>query len=316
MIELCHSFEDFIIILGLALVIDLLGEPPERIHPTVIIGKLILFLYNLTNKRFLKHKKMVGTLIGLFVIIVVSIPVYFILCLLKGILWEFYIILSAFLLKSSFSIKAMHTFTLPIAKEIIKGNLGKARNLLMHVVRRDTRNLDEQKILSATVETIAEGTVDGVLSPLFYYSIFGVVGAITFRAINTLDSMLGYEDEEFKDIGWFSAKIDSVANFLPARMNGLLTVTSAFILRLDFKNSWKILLRDHAKTKSWNAGWSFSAFAGALRVRLEKIGHYVIGDELKRLEHKDIVRALAIFRSNILLFIIIVVLPIISRVLL
>lgn len=311
----CHSFDDFIIILGLALVVDLFGEPPEKIHPTVLIGKLISFLYNLTKNKFLKHKKLLGILIGLFVIVIVSLPTYFLLCFLRNVFWELYIALSVFLLKSSFSIKAMHAFTLPIAKEIMSGNLDKAKELLSHVVRRDTTNLDEQKVLSATVETIAEGTVDSVLSCLFYYSIFGVAGAITFRAINTLDSMLGYEDEEFKDIGWFSARMDSITNFIPARINGLLTVISSFILRMDFRNSWRILLRDHAKTKSWNAGWSFSAFAGALRVKLEKVGHYVIGDELRKLEFEDIVRALAIFRANILLFIIIVVLPIISRVL-
>jgi adenosylcobinamide-phosphate synthase len=167
-------------------------------------------------------------------------------------------------------------------------------------------------VLSATVETIAEGTVDGVTGPLFLYSLLGVPGALAYRVINTLDSTVGYKDRTYLYVGWFSATLDTIANYFPSRITGLLTVVSSAILRLDQPNCMRILARDHAKTASANAGWPMSAVAGALGVMLEKPGFYAVGEPTRMLEPSDISKALKIMKLNVFLFSILVAVPLIA----
>src|SRR5918911_1502993 len=144
---------------------------------------------------------------------------------------------------------------------------------------KDTTNLDEQHIISGTIESISENIVDGITSPLFYYSFLGPAGAFSFRIINTLDSMLGYTDKYHKDIGWMPALLDTVANYIPARITAIMMVIAARIVHADWKKSIQILRRDHGKTSSFNSGYPMSTMAGALRINLEKIGYYSLGDQ-------------------------------------
>jgi adenosylcobinamide-phosphate synthase len=222
-----------------------------------------------------------------------------------------YIVIATLLLKPTFAVKCMEQYTLPIACAIERGDIETARRLLSNIVRRDPKKLNTQQIISATVESIAESTVDGVTSPLFYYALLGVPGAISFRAINTLDSMVGYKDPEHIKIGWFSARLDDLANYIPARLTAILMVAAAWLLSEDWKNSWKILRRDCRKTESPNAGWSMSAMAGALNVRLEKPGHYILGDEIFALSPKHIIRAMKIMKLTVILFTVLVTAPLI-----
>ena len=164
-----------------------------------------------------------------------------------------------------------------IVDALERHDMNSARYNLSMIVRRETKNLDEQHVLSGTIECISESTVDGIISPLFFYSFFGPAGAFIYRVINTLDSMVGYFDNYYKDIGQMSARLDTVANYLPARITALLMVMSASIIGADWKNSMQILQRDHNKTLSPNAGYPMATMAGALRIKLEKIGHYSLG---------------------------------------
>ena len=160
-----------------------------------------------------------------------------------------------------------------------------------YIVRRDPNSLNERQIISAAVESIAESTTDGITAPFFFYALFGVPGAFAYRVINTLDSMVGYKNSEFKNIGWFSAKMDTITNYIPARITAYLMVAAAFIVREDWRESYRILQRDKHKTASPNAGYTISAMAGALNIQLEKQGHYTLGDDYG-ISHEHIPKAL------------------------
>jgi adenosylcobinamide-phosphate synthase len=295
--------------LFLAVLIDLIfGEPPDRIHPTVWMGRTISFLKEKIRNKNARFERINGALMALSIIVVFSLPIYFTLLLVRVHFGRIaYIVIGALLLKPTFTIKCMKQYTLPIAKSIEVGNVEQARCLLPYIVRRDPSGLDSQHIISAAVESIAEGTVDGVTSTFFYFALLGVPGAVAFRVINTLDSMIGYKDPKHVNIGWFSAKLDSLANYVPARLTALLMVLVAWLSHENWKSAWRILWRDRNKTGSMNAGWPMSAMAGALTVQLEKPGFYALGDKKDRLSSKHVLRALHIMKLTVLLFGILVV---------
>jgi adenosylcobinamide-phosphate synthase len=300
-------------ILLLALVIDLaFGEPKEKVHPTVWMGKTIEFLEPRLRGGSPKLEKMKGVLLGLTVIIIFALAFYFLLHLVREFqITILYIIFASLVLKTTLSIKCMAQLSRPIGVALEEGRLEDAKKMLRRIVRRNPTNFDEQKIVSATVECVAESTVDGITSPLFYYSILGVPLAIAYRAINTLDSTVGYKDREHANIGWFSARMDSLANYIPARITAILMVLSAYLLHEDWRRSWAILKRDRKKTESPNAGWIMSAMAGAFNAQLEKPGFYILGDPVNPLNPEQIPRAIRIMNLTTLLFTIIVVLPIV-----
>ncbi|MDW8045274.1 MAG: cobalamin biosynthesis protein [Nitrososphaerota archaeon] len=297
--------------LALALLIDLvIGEFPEKVHPTVWMGRLIDSLKRFMRSSDRSKAKLNGVLLSLSVILSFSISTYLILYLT----WRYLgplvaMILAATLLKASFAFKSMWKFTTPIADAIKVGEYRRAKALLRHVVRRDTEKLNEQQTVSAAVETIAEGTVDGATAPLFYYALLGVPGAIAYRAINTLDSMVGYKDIEHIHLGWFSAKLDTIANFIPARLTSIMMILASWLLRKDWRNAWRILKRDCRRLESLNAGYPMSAMAGALNVRLEKPNFYRLGDDERPLSYGHIFDALWIMSLSIYLFILIIVVP-------
>jgi len=142
------------------------------------------------------------------------------------------------------------------------------RRQVARIVGRDTQSLSKEEIIKATIETVAENTTDGVISPLFYAAIGGPILLWGFKAASTLDSMVGYLDEKYRDIGWSSAKLDDVFNYIPARITAVLMCVSAFLTGLDGQNAWRIVKRDHANHKSPNCAWSESAAAGALHIQL------------------------------------------------
>jgi len=301
------------LILILALILDLIfGEPPEKLHPTVWMGKTIEFLKPRFKGSSPKIEKIKGIILGLTVIIIFALIVYIMLSLLREyLILTIYIIFASALLKTTFSINCMDKLSRPIGKAIKEGKMEDAKSMLRRIVRRDPTKFDDQKIISATVECVAESTVDGITSPLFYYSILGLPLAIAYRAINTLDSTVGYKDEEHVNIGWFSAKMDSLANYIPARITATLMVLSAWLLHEDWRRSWEILKRDRKNTESPNAGWTMSAMAGAFNAQLEKPGFYILGDSINPLNPDHIPRAIRIMKLTTFLFVMIIVLPII-----
>jgi adenosylcobinamide-phosphate synthase len=303
-----------LLILALAVIADLLfGEPPPIIHPTVWIGKISEVI-----KRWLwlghpMVERLQGVILAVVVVNLFTLPTFYGLRLLFRYLGIVpFLIVSVCLLKTTIAIRSMERFTTPIADAAEQGDYEKARQLLREVVRRDPTQLTDQQVLSATVETIAEGTVDGVTGPVFLYSILGVPGAVAYRAINTLDSTVGYKDRTHLYIGWFSARLDTFVNYLPSRITGVLTIISSAVLSLDWTNCVRILERDHARTESPNAGWPISAMAGALGVKLEKPGFYALGETSRILQPTDIRKALRIMKLNVLLFAILVCAPLIT----
>lgn len=178
-------------------------------------------------------------------------------------------------------------------------SLEKGRAQVARIVGRDTASLSREEIIRATVETIAENTTDGVIAPMFYLALGGPILAMGFKAASTLDSMVGYLDERYRDIGWSSARLDDFLNYLPARLCGVLMAVGALFCGLDGKNAWRIVRRDHANHLSPNCAWSESAAAGALHIQLGGTHQYfgktvekpAIGDDCRPVTDKDILRA-------------------------
>ena len=296
-------FIDSALIFVLAFLIDaIIGEYPDRIHPTIGIGKLIAFLKPKLKNANPKIEKTNGILLTLAVMIVVSLPVFLLLFWLRAAFGPIpYIVVGAVLFKATFAVKGMGHYTKPIASALEKKDLGEARKWLPFIVRRDPNTLNERQIISAAVESIAESTTDGVTSPFFFFALFGVPGAFAYRVINTLDSMVGYKNVENMNIGWFSAKLDTITNYIPARLTAYLMVASSFLLRENWRESWRILQRDKSKTVSINAGWTISAMAGALNTQLEKQGAYILGDD-HGISPEHIPRALRVMTLTAVLF--------------
>jgi adenosylcobinamide-phosphate synthase len=307
---------DSSLIFLIALIIDaILGEYPDKIHPTIGIGKIISYLKPKIRNPNPRIEKANGILLAIIIILIVALPVFVILFWLRlsfGVYGQIaYIIVGAVLFKATFAIKGMGHYTKPIASALKKNDLTEARKWLPFIVRRDPNTLNERQIISAAVESIAESTTDGFTAPFFFFAILGVPGAFAYRVINTLDSMVGYKNEENINIGWFSAKLDTLTNYIPARLTAYLMVAASFLSRENWHESWRILQRDKRKTVSINAGWTISAMAGALDTQLEKQGCYTLGDD-HGISPDHINRALRMMWLTALLFGALVVLPILA----
>lgn len=304
-------FVDSVLIFALAFLIDLvLGEYPDRIHPTIGIGRIIAYLKRKAKSANPRVEKANGVLLAIVIILVVSLPVFLLLWWLRVSFGSIpYIIVGAILFKATFAVKGMGQYTLPIAKALKQNDLDGARKWLPFIVRRDPNSLNERQIISAAVESIAESTTDGITAPFFFFALFGVPGAFAYRVVNTLDSMVGYKTAEYKNIGWFSAKLDTLTNYVPARLTAYLMVGASFLVGEDWRESWRILQRDKHKTASPNAGFTISAMAGALNVQLEKHGYYALGDD-HGISFEHISRALRVMTVTAVLFGLVMVLPV------
>ncbi len=207
--------------------------------------------------------------------------------------------LSIVLIFTTLSIKSLYQESMKVYWALQKGDILKARKDLAMIVGRDTENLDFVEIVRAGVETVAENTVDGVISPLFFAFLGGAPLALAYKAINTLDSMVGYRNEKYIRFGWASARLDDIANFIPARIAGILMPLAAFLCGERGFEALKIVLRDGQKHPSPNSGISEAAVAGALGVQLGGLNFYqgkpspkpTLGDSTRSLTPEDIYRA-------------------------
>jgi adenosylcobinamide-phosphate synthase len=282
----------------------LIGEPPNNIHPVVWIGKIIYFFTSQIKKGNESKEKIFGALLALFLTTIIGILAYLLIIQSLYTLGTIsFILISTFILKSMFSIKSMDIHIKEILNDIEKKDIEKARHNLSKIVSRDTKTLSKENILSACIECIAESFVDGILSPLFYYGILNIPGAIMFRIVNTLDSMIGYKDNYYKDIGWMSAKMDTIMNLIPARISIIFLIPSVLLLNQDWKNAISIYKRDGKKTESLNAGIPMSLIAGALKIQLEKINHYKLGDMYEHITLEKCKIALKITKVATFIFI-------------
>lgn len=298
------------ILLLASFILDLIfGDPPLLFpHPIALIGKLI----EKTESIFYEDNKLNGIIFVIFNVIVVyvSIEVLLKIFFLLNVYINF--LLSSILLSFTISLKSLHFETLKVYNALKNNNLNLARQELSLLVSRDTNELEEKDIIRSVIETISENFTDGIVAPIFYFAIGGLKLAFIYKVINTLDSMIGYKNERYINFGYFTAKLDDILNFIPARIAGFLTVISAFLLRYDFKNSFRIMLRDKNNTDSPNSGWTESAYAGALKVQLGGPTPYFgvwydkpfIGDEIENLSLKHIKKSYYLLYLSSILFLI------------
>ncbi len=291
----------------------LFGDPPNRYHPVAWLGRVIGASVPGLKARTATAEKVKGAIFAIIIVATVGLAAHFLAyasMYLAGALAA--AVASALILKATIAVRGMERHARAIMASLEAGDLPAARRSLSMIVRRKTDDLDEQHVLSATIECVSESTVDGITGPLFYYSVLGPGGAFAYRTINTLDSMVGYKDDYYKDVGWMSARLDTLANYIPARITAFLMVVSAKALGADWKNSLRMLGRDHGKTFSPNAGYPMATMAGALRIRLEKIGHYSLGDEQEPATLEKCRASIAIMKLTTLLFCLVVSAPIMS----
>jgi adenosylcobinamide-phosphate synthase len=221
------------------------------------------------------------------------------------------VIIGALLLKTTIAIRGMEKHAISVLESLENNNLDMARNYLSMIVKRNTTNLDKNHVISGVLESISENTVDGITGPMFYYAFFGLPGAFIYRIINTADSMIGYKNDIFKNIGWFTATCDTILNYIPSRLTGLLMIFSAAILQNNWRHSYNVMIRDGKKTESHNAGYPMAALAGALETKFEKINHYKLGDGEIILTKQHVISAIKIMKLTSILFFGIITIPII-----
>ena len=306
-----------IVIIGFALGLDFtFGDPKNRYHPTAWIGNVIARLTPLTKNENPQLEKVGGIFIIIIPVIIVVV-LFIILDLGISILTTDWITITVtsitgiILLKSTIAIRGMERYALAVMTSLENDNLDSARTNLSMIVKRNTSNLDKNHVISGVLESISENTVDGITSPLFYYAILGLPGAFVYRVINTADSMIGYKSDMFKNIGWFAATCDTILNYVPSRLTGLIMIISAAILQNNWKESYKIMLRDGKKTASPNAGYPMAALAGALETKFEKLEHYSLGDVETTLTKQHVLSAITIMKLTSILFFGIITIPII-----
>lgn len=290
-------------------ILDLIfGDPYSIPHPIVLIGKSISKLEN-----FLRGKVANERLAGLLLNIGIVIPAYIIPSIILIVLSRINIYLAGaieiFMIYQILATKSLGKESRKVYYPLLKEDIWNARKYLSYIVGRNTDLLDEKEIIRATVETIAENISDGIIAPLFYIAVGGAPLGFAYKAINTLDSMVGYKNDKYKDFGYVSAKVDDLANLGPARMTGLLISLGSVFLGMDYKNSIQILFRDGRNHSSPNAGFPEAATAGALRVRLggtntyfgKKVYKPTIGDNHRELEIEDINRTIKIMYATSIL---------------
>ncbi|MGQ9676062.1 MAG: cobalamin biosynthesis protein [Chloroflexota bacterium] len=260
-----------------ALLLDLaFGEPPTTYHPVGWMGRLVAALER-PPIRDVKLQLGYGAAMVMVGVLVFVGPAWLLLGHLRQTSPLAYFVLGTLLLKSTFSVKALFEAAESVRRSLLEGRLDRARAGLRSLASRDATQLGEPEVVAATVESVAENSSDSFVAPVFYFLLFGVPGALAYRVVNTFDAMVGYHGR-YEYLGKPAARLDDLANLIPARLTGLLLVAASFLTAFSGRESWRTMWRYHAVTESPNAGWPMSAMAGALSVQLEKIGHYRLGD--------------------------------------
>lgn len=292
----------------------IIGDPYSLPHPVRFIGKLISFVEKQIRKIITSDKglKIAGFLLW-FVVVGVTLGSTSVVLRLFQFNKVAYFLVNSILIYTTLATKCLKDESEKIYKVLKTGDLEKSRIQLSYIVGRDTTNLSEKEIVRATVETVAENTVDGIIAPLFYGFIGGAPLAMAYKAINTLDSTVGYKNDKYYYLGFASAKIDDIANYIPARLGVILLSLGSLFVGFNFKDALKIGIRDRKNHKSPNCAFSEGAVAGALGIQLGGTNVYfgqevykpTIGDKKREIEIEDIVRTNKIMYSSSIISIII-----------
>ncbi|MCX6900426.1 MAG: adenosylcobinamide-phosphate synthase CbiB [Verrucomicrobia bacterium] len=283
----------------------LLGDPRWLPHPVKLIGRFAAAL-EAPLRRSISNARVAGVIAVVIVLSVTGLIAFALVhcaAALHPIAGD---VVSILLLYTTFATKDLAQHAHAVYRALADDGLPEARRRVAMIVGRDTANLDEREVVRATVESVAESLVDGVTAPLFFSVLGGPIGAMLYKAVNTLDSTFGYKDERYLQFGWASARLDDVANFLPARLTAPLVAVAAALLGHNALRSLRIWLRDGRKHASPNAGLSEAAVAGALGVQLGGLNYYGgepsehprMGDPTRPLERRDIPRANALMLAT------------------
>lgn len=289
--------------LTLGFLLDLIiGDPQNPIHPIRLIGSLCKKTEEIFRSIFKKNLKLAGFLTWIVDILIV----YFISNLIVQLSFRIHYILgilvSGIIIYFCIASKALKVEGLKVVKFLVEDDIDGARKQLSFIVGRDTKNLDREGILRAVIETIAENLSDGVIAPIFYVGLLGAPFALCYKAINTMDSMFGYKNEKYMDFGYFPAKLDDLFNYIPARLTGVLIILACPLIKLNFKNSYRIYKRDKNNHSSPNSAHPEAAVAGALGIKLGGDNYYfgklvkkpTIGDSLREIEILDVYKTISI----------------------
>ena len=280
----------------------LLGDPLGAAHPVVLMGRLISVLEKKLRARCPKTPKGERTAGFMMALLVPCISV------LAGLLLLFlawlvhpwaYFALSAFLCWQCLAARCLMLEAKKVVIALQREGLDAGRRQVSMLVGRDTQNLTGEQVVKATVETVAENTSDGVVAPLFWMALLGAVGGLFYKAVNTMDSMVGYKNEKYLHFGRCAAKLDDAVNYVPSRLSALAMIGAAFLLGLDGQSAWRIWRRDRRNHASPNSAQTESACAGALNVQLGGNASYfgtlyekpTIGDPVRPIEGADVDRA-------------------------
>ncbi len=304
-----------LLIVILALLIDrFIGEFPNKYHPLRWMGNILGGIDKRLNKRKGTYALVLGLLSYLFVLLlfgglaitVTAISRSYIPNPYGTIVW---IVLSAFILKSTFAIFSFDKHCEPICADLEKGNTVDAAKKVSMIVSRETEGMNSEQISSSCCETISENFADSVCSPTFYMGLLGIPGAFMFRCTNLMDAMWGYRNEKYDSLGKFPARFDDVLGFLTSRISAVFIVIGSAILGMNWKQASKIAKRDNGVTPSPNSGWPMAAAAGALDIRMEKKNSYVINGEANIPNYKDVRNCLRLIEISSILFMLLVILP-------
>jgi adenosylcobinamide-phosphate synthase len=273
---------------GLAFLLDaLLPEPPNAVHPVVWMGKCIAFF----ERIGLGYGARVQFAYG--IVLAIGVPLFFAALAgaaafgLRQLSPAAYVIVGAVLLRSVFTVRGLGRVGRRVEAALAKGDIATARRNLRSLVSRETAQLSPSQAAGAAVESVAENTTDSFIAPWLAFGLFGLPGAFCYRAVNTLDSMIGYRGRH-EWLGKASARLDDALNYFPARIAALLLLAAGAMRRLDVEQGWAVMRRDRRLTASPNAGWTMSAAAGLVGVALEKPGHYLLGKGLRESTARDI----------------------------
>ena len=295
-----------------AVLLDLaLGDPPNSVHPVAWMGKLIGFLDRRVRRTGrVARDRAFGVLVAIVPILVFVALYVVVLALVRNYIGALaWAVVGLLLLKSLFAIRTLGDHVYPVMDALQKGDLETARRKVQMVVSRDTSKLDAGHVASCAVETVAENAVDSVFSPFLFLGLAGIPGAVFYRVSNTLDAMVGYLTDRHRSVGWFSAKLDDVLNYLGARVSVPFILLALAMMGKDWRAAWRTAKRDRRKTASPNKGWPMATFAGGLGITMEKSGYYTFGDGPLPEDPRSIQEAVALMKGSSLLFFFLVALP-------
>ena len=303
------AIEEALAVFLLAIAYDiLLGEPPVRIHPVVWIGRLISFLRSRAGPT-----KLQGILLAM-IVISASVLGAHLLVRAAHLLPVLPLLVGAYFLKSTFAIRCLLETSSSIGR-MIEQDIDQAKKMLPALVGRDTASLSPAQASSAVIESLSENYVDSILSPIFYYILFTPVGlgleaAVAFKAISTMDSMIGYKKPGLRELGYAGARLDDLTNWIPARLSIILI---ALARPGGARAAIRAALKYHRATPSPNSGWPMAAAAGSLAIRLEKPGQYILLEEKSDPKTQDIFRAVRLMQSAIALTVLAAIIPLVLR---